>query len=195
MSALRKEERYTYEDYKIWDDDIRVELINGHIYNMAAPSQNHQILLGELYAEFRNYLKGKPCRVFMAPADVRLDYDNFDNTVVQPDLFVVCDKSKLDGQNCNGAPDLVIEILSPSNSMMDKFIKFNKYLQSGVKEYWIVDPFEKTITVYTLSEDKYIAEVHGKDEEENIEKNLIKVGIFEDLIINTEEIFGEIEES
>ena len=163
MVSLRKEktEKYTYEDYKTWNDDVRREIIDGHVYNMAAPSQRHQRVLGEIFVKFHVHLKGKSCDVFMAPSDVRLNFDTSDDTVVQPDMFVVCDKNKLDGQNCNGAPDIVLEILSPSTSTKDKFKKFNAYLNASVAEYWVVDPAEKIITVYTLSEEGYTAKNYG----------------------------------
>ena len=193
MGALKQEDRYTYEDYKNWPDEPRVELINGYIYNMAAPSQRHQGLLFELSRLFGNYLKGKKCRGFYAPSDVRLNFDTTDDTVVQPDLFVVCDKSKLDGQNCNGAPDFVLEILSPSTSSKDKVTKFNKYLEAGVKEYWIVCPEEKTIIVHTLTDDgKYVTAAFA--ESEDTPKPMVKVGIFDDFEIDLVDVFSEIEE-
>lgn len=191
MSALRKEERYTYADYKTWGDDTRVELIDGYIYNMAAPSQRHQALSFEISALFRNYLKGKPCRAFSAPADVRLNYNKGDDTVLQPDMFVVCDKNKLDGQNCNGAPDLVLEILSPATSGKDKVIKFNKYLDAGVKEYWIVSPEEQNITVYTLESGKYTATPYAVTEE--TPNPMVTTSLFDDFVVDLVDVFSEMD--
>ncbi|MDR0310315.1 MAG: Uma2 family endonuclease, partial [Acidobacteriota bacterium] len=115
MEALQKDERYTYADYASWDTEERYELIDGVPYLMSpAPLRKHQSILFELSGQFRNFLKGKPCKAFAAPFDVRLNADTYDDTVVQPDLVVICDKLKLDAKGCVGAPDMVIEILSPS---------------------------------------------------------------------------------
>ena len=200
MARLEKYvQKYTYEDYKDWDTDERFELIDGDVYLMSAPSYNHQIIVGEIYSEIRNYLKGKKgrCRVVLSPADVRLNFDTKDNTVVQPDVFVVCDKSKLDGQNCNGAPDFVLEVLSKSTSGKDKIIKFNKYLEAGVKEYWIIDPWDKHLAVHILENGRYVTKSYGlpeEDDEEKKQRNMAKVNIFEDLEIDVNDLFSEIEE-
>jgi Uma2 family endonuclease len=105
--------KYTYEDYLNRDDDIRFELIDGVIYMLATPVQVHQEIAGEIHGQLWSFLKGKPCKVFMAPFGVRLNADSGDNTILEPDLFVVCDLKKLDGKSCVGAPDLVVEVLSP----------------------------------------------------------------------------------
>jgi segregation and condensation protein B len=139
-SAVRKQEYYTYADYLTWDDKVRYELIDGMPYMMASPSQKHQEISGELFRQLGNFLLGKPCKPFHAPFDVRLNANKSDDTVVQPDLLVVCDHSKLDGKSVNGAPDFIIEILSPSTMSYDLIIKLNKYMRSGVREYWVVDP-------------------------------------------------------
>ena len=149
-------EYFTYEDYLTWDEDIRFELIDGKPYMMGAPNISHQRLLGKLYLIFGNYLKGKKCEVFFAPFEVRLNFDTFDDTVVQPDLMIVCDKSKLDGKGILGAPEMVAEILSPSTSKYDKVTKFDAYLKNGIPEYWILDPKEKTLTVNLLENGTYI---------------------------------------
>jgi len=195
MTALgNTQKKYTYDDYKTWDDEQRVELIDGIVYAMSAPSQSHQRVLSKIARRFGNYLEGKSCEVFQSPSDVRLNYDKEDNTVVQPDMFVVCNKSKLDGQNCNGAPDLVLEVLSPSTKRKDEIVKLNKYIGAGVKEYWIVHPEEKIIYIYapngkfdmkayTLSDDKEGAFEPG---------TIIKVGILEGLEIDLKDIFAEV---
>jgi len=104
--------RYTYSDYLQWNDDVRRELIDGIPYLMAGPNRRHQELSGNLYMQFREFLKGKPCKVYFAPFDVRLNADTLDDIVVQPDLIIICDQSKLDDASCRGVPDMVVEILS-----------------------------------------------------------------------------------
>ena len=139
--ATSLDELYTYADYLFWDDDGRYEIIDGIAYAMSSPTVRHQEISGELYGTIWEFLKGKPCRVFAAPFDVRLfPKDNgSDDTVVQPDVLVVCDESKLaDGEACRGAPDFVVEVVSPSTKMIDKFIKKDLYCKAGVKEYWII---------------------------------------------------------
>ena len=134
--------RYTYADYLEWKGPQRYQLFNGEAFMTASPSVTHQALLRELLTDFNNFLRGKPCQVFAAPLDVRLfpKEDNSDDTVVQPDLLVVCDKNKLAGGAVSGPPDMVIEIISPSNSHSELFLKFQYYLESGVREYWVIDP-------------------------------------------------------
>jgi len=185
---MRKPElgrRYTYSDYCTWGDDERWELIDGVPYNMSpAPTNAHQSISMSLSREFGVYLKGKACKVFHAPFDVRLNFDKGDDTVVQPDLSVICDPKKLEnGKGCKGAPDLVIEILSPSTTKRDKMIKFNKYLDAGVREYWIVDGEVGLIEVYTLKDGAYQTAVFGDD-------GVISVGIFDDLEISLVDIFA-----
>ena len=147
MDALANETYYTYTDYLAWPGETRYELIGGMPYLLASPSQAHQTVSGELFALLHAFLKGKPCKVFAAPFDVRLNPDSGDDTVVQPDLLVVCDQTKLDGKACVGAPDLVVEILSPSSAKMDCLIKQRLYQKAGVCEYWIADPESRTVYV------------------------------------------------
>lgn len=140
---------YTLDDYYALPDERRVELIDGYFYDMAAPSALHQAILGQLYLQFAPCVEGHPeCELFFAPADVRLDNDN--STMVQPDLFIFCDRPDRDTEKrrFNGAPDFVLEILSPSNRYHDMFRKLNKYRSAQVREYWIVDPENKKIVVY-----------------------------------------------
>jgi Uma2 family endonuclease len=160
-----EESAYTYADYLEWDDGKRYELIEGIAYMMAAPSIDHQSISGEIFRQFSNFLLGKSCRVFAAPLDVRIfpQKNLGDNTVVQPDLLVVCDKTKLAKRSCNGAPDLVIEILSPSNDAEEMLRKFQKYLQAGVREYWIVDLDNHLIQVHILDKGRYISSVYDND--------------------------------
>ena len=174
----------TYVDYASWDDETRYELIDGVAYAMSAPGVMHQSILMDLSRQFATFLKGKLCKVFAAPFDVCLNgKGNTDNTVVQPDLIIVCDEEKIENHKyCNGAPDLVIEILSPSTARMDRFIKLNKYLQAGVKEYWIIDPNDDIVNVYILENGKYI--INAYDRSENI-----KVSILDGCIITLPEVF------
>jgi Uma2 family endonuclease len=150
-----KDKIYTYEDYVSWDDGNRYELIGGVPYAMAAPSRDHQRVSRELIAQFTISLRNRTCEVFHAPFDVCLNaLGDKDRTVVQPDLMVVCDKSKIDNNKyCNGAPDLVIEIISPASKKRDWFTKLYLYKKVGVREYWIVDPRYRRIDVFMLDED------------------------------------------
>ena len=160
-----KGQKWTYADYLTWDDGQRWELIEGEAYLLQgpvglapAPLRKHQQMSLALAAQFYLFLKGKPCKVYGAPFDVRLSEmsdasDNYVETVVQPDLLVVCDKAKLDDRGCNGAPDLVIEILSPSTATVDFKIKFDLYQRFGVLEYWIIHPAEQTLLVYKRGAD------------------------------------------
>ncbi|MDR1803838.1 MAG: Uma2 family endonuclease [Treponema sp.] len=133
-------DRYTYADYAKWDEDFRCELISGIVYMMASPSEWHQDVVGDVYSQLKASLKGKKCKPMIAPFDVRLfpRKDLSDDTVVQPDVIVICDKSKLDGKACVGAPDVVFEVLSDSTKVMDLRVKMELYKSAGVKEYWVV---------------------------------------------------------
>ena len=162
MESLRQEKRYTYADYHAWDDESRWQLIDGVPYLMSAPSRTHQRILGELFNQLYNFLDEKPCEVYIAPFDVRMNaLGDDDDDVFQPDILVVCDETKLDDKGCNGAPDMVIEIISPSSAHLDKVLKFKKYQHVGVREYWIVDPTDKTVTVFLLENGNYIAKSYG----------------------------------
>ena len=189
--ALKREERFTYGDYLTWDDDERWEIIDGVPYDMSpAPAPTHQLILGELYLQFSLWLKGKPCRLFLAPFDVRLpeagESDDQVETVVQPDLSIICDSTKLDKAGCRGAPDLVVEILSPATARKDLTVKFAKYERAGVREYWIVDPEGKTVRIFILGEDgRYGPPLLF------MEGDRATVGIFPDLEIDLAELFAE----
>jgi len=159
LDALRREEYYSYENWLALDDDIRTELLDGMLHLMAPPSTRHQIILGRLYGQLINFLRGKKCQVIPAPFGVRLFND--EDTAFQPDITVVCDPSKLNEKGCEGAPDFVIEILSPSTARYDKLAKFNEYLRAGVLEYWIVDPDDNTIAAYRLKNGEYIAKMYS----------------------------------
>ena len=152
MEALRHK-YYTYKDYAEWEIDERYELIDGIVYMMSAPSPIHQIIILEMAVQLSAFIEGSPCRVYISPFDVRLNPDSGDDTVVQPDIFIVCDRTKIDAKGCNGAPDMIIEVLSPSSEKMDKDIKLKKYQDAGVCEYWLIEPDGETVLVYNLTQD------------------------------------------
>ena len=156
---------YTYADYLLWQLKERVELLRGRIFSMSpAPSRRHQEVIGDLYWLLVNFFKqctdNCDCRVYLSPFDVRLPRqgreDNQIDTVVQPDICVICDPDKLDDRGAIGAPDLVIEVLSAHNSKKDLKDKYEIYQQAGVPEYWIVYPEERSVSVYVLQQGKYI---------------------------------------
>jgi len=153
-------EHHTYADYAGWPDDTRYELIDGIAYAMApAPTRRHQELAGEIFRQIANALKGSPCRPYIAPFDVRLPHadevDDEVDTVVQPDISVICDQSKLDDRGCRGAPDWIIEVLSPSTAGHDQIIKRALYERVGVREFWVVHPVDRVVTAYLLENGVY----------------------------------------
>ncbi len=153
---------YTYADYLSWEIDEMVELIRGKVFRQAAaPRVIHQRISGKIFNSLYNFLEGKPCEVFAAPFDVRLPvaskrHEDID-TVVQPDLCVVCDPEKLDELGCMGAPDLIVEILSPGNNKKDLKLKYEVYEASGVREYWVIHPDERTLLIYFLDQGQFRA--------------------------------------
>lgn len=177
MPALNPQpELFTLEQYENLPENIRAEVFDGIIYNMASPSEVHQTISMELATILNNYIKRKngPCKAFHAPFDVKLNDNPL--TIVQPDLMIIFDKNKLDGKKCNGAPDFIIEIVSPGNQMDDYIRKLYYYKKYGVREYWIVDPQKKIITVN-----------YFEGEIVNVQYSFystIKVNIYEDLFVN-----------
>lgn len=170
----------TLEQYEALPEEKRIEVFDGIVYDMVSPSQIHQTILTELLVSLRNYIRGKGgnCSVFPAPFDVKLNDNPL--TIVQPDLMIVCDQDKLDGKRCNGAPDFIIEIVSPGNPSDDYIRKAYYYKNYGVREYWIVDPKRRMITVNYFEGDLL-----------NIQysfESTIKVNIYDDLFINFSEI-------
>jgi len=156
----RQEEHYTYDDYRHWSDAQRWELIDGVAYLMApAPTSIHQIVAFEIGHQVRNALEGKPCTVLLAPIDVRLPKlgaaDDQADTVVQPDVLVVCDPGKIDSRGVKGAPDWVVEVLSPSTASHDQILKRQVYERAGVPEYWLVHPLDRVLTIYRLENGRY----------------------------------------
>ena len=151
--TARKPDHLTYGDYCTWDDDQRWELIDGEAFCMSpAPTRTHQGVLGELFFQIRQQLDRHPCQVYVAPFDIRLpkgeESDDQIDTVVQPDLAVICDARKLDDRGCRGAPDWIIEILSPTTARMDQIRKRALYERAGVREYWLVHPTDQVLFVY-----------------------------------------------
>ncbi len=158
--ALKDHQYHCYGDYLTWPDDIRYELIDGDAYLMApAPDLAHQEVAGEIFRQAANALLGRPCRALIAPVDVRLpkldEADERIDTVVQPDVLVVCDANKLDRRGVRGAPDWVVEVLSPSTAGHDQIKKRQLYERHGVHEYWLIHPVDRVLTVYRLINGEY----------------------------------------
>jgi Uma2 family endonuclease len=161
MGSTAEKRKFTYADYKSWPDEERWEIIDGDAYNMTpAPGLRHQAVSMNLSRIFANYFFGKPCRLFSAPTDVILD----DFNIVQPDLLVVCDPNKLTEANIQGAPDLVVEILSPSTKLKDKREKKALYERFGVREYLIVYPEDEMVEQYRLVDGRYVSDVFNWDQ-------------------------------
>ena len=176
---LLRERIYTIEDIYALPEGERAERIDGHIYYMAPPNTMHQRISSILSRKIGNYIeanKGK-CEVFAAPFAVYLDEKT--NTYVEPDVSVICDPDKLDDRGCKGAPDWIIEIVSPASRRMDYYTKLFKYRTAGVREYWIVDPVKKLVMVYDFE---------NEDTEQYTFQDSIKVGIYEELRIDFAEM-------
>lgn len=189
MSHPQAGKEYTYADYLNWPEEERWEIIDGIPYMQATPTRIHQEILMELSKQIAVYLTGKSCKVYPAPFCVRLpqECDKNENdlkNVVEPDISIICDKSKLDDKGCLGAPDMIIEIISPSSTRNDKIKKFNKYEKAGVKEYWIVEPDQKFISVFILEKSKR----YGRPEIYT-ENDKIALSIFQDLVIDLNPVF------
>ena len=152
---MKKQGEYTLEDYYALPDERRVELIDGVIYDMSAPTTIHQLIGLEIWGQLQKFIRKKKgtCIPFAAPVDVQLDCD--DRTMVQPDVLVVCDRDKIIKRCIYGAPDFVVEVLSPSTKRKDGIIKLSKYISAGVREYWIVDPDKKQVVVYDFQKEDY----------------------------------------
>lgn len=178
---LQSKQRYTVSDYLAWNDGQRYELLHGRVHAMSpAPNLSHQAISGNLNWELRSFLKPKTvCQIFYAPIDVYLSED----TVVQPDIIVVCDPRKLEKKGCVGAPDLVIEILSPSTAKTDWSDKYNVYEEAGVREYWIVNPDDKLLHVFRLTDGKFLLTGTYASEDK------VRIGIFDDVAIDLSHVF------
>lgn len=189
IDQLDANQRYSYADYLAWQFTERLELLKGHIRQMAAPNRKHQGISSNLLGGFYNYFKNKECRVYHAPFDVRLvknaqgTTDKEIYSVVQPDICVICDLSKLDDRGCLGAPEFIIEIVSPSNSKTDVQDKFELYRENGVLEYWIVYPEPANIYQFVLENEKYeLKKIHAQGD-------FISPSIFPDLSVDLNEVF------
>ena len=173
-----QQRKYTYEDLQNFEDEKRYELINGELYLMSSPTTLHQKIVGEIYAQLHNYLKGKKCQAFVSPLDVCLSgvkNPKKEYNVVQPDILVVCDENKITkNMGIQGAPDLIIEVLSPTSKKHDTFVKYNLYQYYGVKEYWIVDEDVGVIYQYIINEKNVYTLPKTYEITENIKVNILK---------------------
>lgn len=189
ISQLDLNKTYSYADYLTWKFKERVEIIKGRLVKMSpAPNRRHQELSVKLTLKLGNHIQGSPCMLYPAPFDVRLPVPKGDKayTVVQPDLCVVCDKSKLDEQGCNGAPELVVEILSPGNAPKEMQLKYEVYEEAGVKEYWIVDPERQAISPYVMNEEGIFIGLQPR-----LPGSKITSKLFPDLEIEVADVFAE----
>lgn len=191
MALPAEKRRYTFADALEWEEGEQAEIIDGEVLLFSTPSSRHQDISVELTRQFANYLEGKQCKVYHAPFGVRLFEQDGDrpedvDTVVQPDLSVVCDRGKLDKYGCKGAPDMVVEILSPSTQRHDRLVKLNLYQRAGVREYWIVNPEDQTVQVMLLDERGVLQlhEVYGRGD-------VAKVNVLEGCFIELSKVFAE----
>lgn len=164
MNLKKEMDKYTISDYYNLPEEKHVELLDGVFYDMAAPSVIHQRIIGELYMQIAGYIKekGGECVPMLSPVDVKLDEDEY--TMVQPDLLIVCDPNKIKDERVEGAPDFVLEVVSPSSGARDYVKKVAKYMAAGVREYWILDPVKKRVMVYDFENDgvPYIQGLEGE---------------------------------
>lgn len=179
---------YTYTDYLTWKFSERVELLKGKILRMSpAPSARHQTIVGNIYGAVWQYLKKKNCKVYVAPFDVRLPVslkEGKTDTVVQPDITVICNLDLIEEQGCNGAPDLVVEVLSPGNTKKEMRHKFVLYEEAGIKEYWLVHPADENLIKFTLNEEgKYIGSSFFTTDDE------VRTPLLPDFVLNLEDVF------
>lgn len=182
---IKKQGEYTLEDYYKIPDDIRVELIDGVIYDMSSPTSVHQIIGGFIHSKMLQHVLDKKgiCLPMIAPIDVQLDCD--DKTMVEPDVVIVCDRDKIINRCIYGAPDFIIEVLSKSTKKKDSVIKLNKYLNAGVREYWMIDPMKKKVIVYDFEHEEYPV-IYGFDAK-------IPVGIWDgELVIDFAEVYEHV---
>jgi len=191
MALPAEKARYTFADCLTWGENERIEIVNGEAVMMAPPSRAHQEISGELFRQLANFLEGKKCRVYAAPFAVRLFEKEGEtpedvDTMVEPDLSVVCDSDKLDKHGCKGAPDLVIEILSPSTRRHDRLIKMGLYQRAGVREYWIVDPEYKSVQVFTLDGGGSL-----KIHEDYGQEDVARVNVLDGCFIDLRKVFHE----
>ena len=177
---------YTYADYLTWPENVRYQLIDGLALMMAGPGRVHQMITGDVFRQAANALQGKPCQAYVAPLDVRLpkanEADEQIDTVVQPDVLVICDENKLDRRGVRGAPDWVVEVLSPSTAGLDHVQKRRLYEQAGVLEYWLIQPADRILTIYRLINGEY-----GKPDIHELSGDT-PVGVLEGVTIQWDEL-------
>lgn len=190
MALPQQKSVYTFADYLAWENDGRIEIMDGQLIMMAPPSRLHQKISGEIFRQLANFLEGKKCEVYAAPFAVRLFEDDGKlpedvQTVFEPDISVVCDKNKLDERGCKGAPDMIAEILSPSTAKHDLFYKMRRYGLAGVKEYWVVSPKEQTVQVFLLENGALIPhDVHTRED-------IARVNVLDGCFIELQRVFIE----
>jgi len=189
--ALRDHERHTFAEYLGWPDALRYELVDGEAFLMSpGPDLAHQEIAGEVFRQLANQLDGKPCRPFVAPLDVRLPRTGEDDagttTVVQPDVMVVCDPAKLDRRGVRGAPDFIAEVLSPHTAGHDQVRKLRAYERAGVREFWLVHPTDRVLTVYRLG-----AEGYGKPDVQELVGNTA-VGVLDGVEIAWDDLVARL---
>ena len=191
MALPAEKSRYSFADFLAWEEHERAEIIGGGIYLMGTPSSRHQEISFEIGRQLGNYLEGKRCRVYPAPYGVRLFEQDGDDpeavdTVVEPDISIICDRDKIDKTGCKGAPDMVVEILSPSTQRHDRLVKLGLYQRAGVREYWIVSPEEQTVQVMLLDSGGILQlhEVYDRD-------SIAKVNILDGCFIELAKVFAE----
>lgn len=191
MPLQAKQERYTFADHLAWDEGEHTEIIGGEALMVATPSRIHQEICFEIGRQLGNYLEGKQCRAYPAPFGVRLFEQEGDapedvDTVVEPDLSVVCDRNKLDRYGCKGAPDMIVEVLSPSTQRHDQLVKLNLYQRAGVREYWIVDPENRTVRVMLMAGDGTL-----RPHEVYRQEDVAKVNVLDGCFIELSKVFSE----
>ena len=191
MALPAKKERYTFADCLTWGEDERIEIVDGEAVMMAPPTTAHQLISGEMFRQLANYLEGKKCRAIPAPFAVRLFEKDGDSpedvdTMVEPDISIVCDSSKLDKHGCKGAPDIVVEILSPSTQRHDRLVKLGLYQRARVREYWIVNPEDQTVQVMLL-DDGGVLQLHEVYDRQSV----AKVNVLDGCFIELSKVFSE----
>lgn len=191
MAPPAEKAQYTFADVLAWADDERTELIDGEAVMMAPPSRIHQEIVSELIRQFGNYLEGKRCKVYPAPFAVRLFEKDGDSpedvdTMVEPDISIVCDRDKLDKHGCKGAPDMVVEILSPSTQRHDRLVKLGLYQRAGVREYWIINPEDQTVQVMLL-DGAGVLQLHEVYDRQGV----AKVNVLDGCFIELSKVFFE----
>lgn len=190
MALPAEKARYTFADVLAWDESERAEIIDGEAIMMAPPTTAHQLISGEIFRQLGNYLEGKKCLAIPAPFAVRLFEKDGDSpedvdTIVEPDISIVCDRGKLDKHGCKGAPDMVVEILSPSTQRHDRLVKLGLYQRAGVREYWIVSPEEQTVQVFLQRDGSLLPhEVYDR-------QGVAKVNVLDGCFVELSKVFSE----